>query len=148
MQNWPSHSFGYGFRKVSYVPPPPELLDELMQGLFALINALIAAGTASFGFVCLHPFSDGNGRLSRFLIHQQLMHHKTIVLKSVLPVSAAMKKHESEYLKALETFFASCRALWEVVRIDEGGEGDFSCTFRGSPDLPLLGRNGAVQVFA
>src|SRR5690606_12011395 len=64
---------------VTYVPPEPDLCRELMEQLMTLgndsptqIDPLIAAGIVSFGFVFLHPFMDGNGRLSRFLIHQTL----------------------------------------------------------------------------
>jgi hypothetical protein len=31
-----------------------------------------AAASAGFGFVYIHPFSDGNGRLHRWLIHHVL----------------------------------------------------------------------------
>jgi hypothetical protein len=64
---------------VTYVPPEASLCRELMEQLMALgndaptrIDPLVAAGVISFGFVFLHPFMDGNGRLSRFLIHQTL----------------------------------------------------------------------------
>jgi Fic family protein len=32
-----------------------------------VMDPLIAASVASFGFVFIHPFLDGNGRLSRFI---------------------------------------------------------------------------------
>lgn len=77
-QNWLS-SGGRGALGVSYVPPSPECLEELMQAFLKMANSLpkqispvIAASVTSFGFVFLHPFMDGNGRLSRFLFHQQL----------------------------------------------------------------------------
>lgn len=36
------------------------------------VDPLVAAACVSFGFVLIHPFMDGNGRLSRFLFHHQL----------------------------------------------------------------------------
>ena len=77
-QNWLS-SGGRGALGVSYVPPSPDCLDGLMRAFLDMANSLpkqihpvIAASVTSFGFVFLHPFMDGNGRLSRFLFHQQL----------------------------------------------------------------------------
>jgi len=64
---------------VTYVPPAPELSRSLMEQLMALANQppeavdpLVLASIVSFGFVFVHPFMDGNGRLSRFLFHQVL----------------------------------------------------------------------------
>lgn len=58
------------------MPPAPELCQELMEELMAFANLperevdpLVAAAVTAFGFVFLHPFMDGNGRLSRYLIH-------------------------------------------------------------------------------
>ena len=64
-----------GAAGVTYVPPAPELAVELMNGLMHLANhrperldAVVHAAVVSFAFVFIHPFMDGNGRLSRFLI--------------------------------------------------------------------------------
>lgn len=135
-QNWLALSGRGGFGRVTYVPPPPENLDELMQGLLEIANAdehsinpLVAAAVCSFGFVYLHPFLDGNGRISRFLIHRQLNRGNVMPPNCILPVSAVMLKYEFEYLQALETFSTACRELWDVVHI---GPGDCDFTFHGS----------------
>ena len=64
---------------VTYMPPPPALGKELMAHLLRLancapkaLNPVIAATLSSFGFVFIHPFMDGNGRISRFLFHKAL----------------------------------------------------------------------------
>lgn len=136
IQNWLAISSRSGVSRVTYVPPPPEHLDELMRGLLEIansdgeaINPLIAAGVCSFGFVYLHPFLDGNGRISRFLIHQQLNQGRVLPAKCILPVSAVMLKHEYEYLQALEAFSARSRELWDVIYI---GPGEYKFTFKGS----------------
>lgn len=36
------------------------------------LPAVIATNIIAFGFVYLHPFSQGNGRIHRFLIHYVL----------------------------------------------------------------------------
>ncbi|GGY09690.1 cell division protein Fic [Litchfieldella qijiaojingensis] len=110
---------------VSYLPPPPELCRELMAELIEFANnapghvhPLVAAAVTSFGFVLLHPFMDGNGRISRFLVHQQLCQSGMLKKGLLLPVSVAMKRHESEYLAALVMFSRPARERWHVNWID------------------------------
>ncbi len=135
-QNWLANSGAFGVRRVAYIPPPADMLDDLMEGWLVLANAdgskinpLVAAAVTSFGFVYLHPFLDGNGRLSRFLVHHQLNKAKVLPEKHVVPVSAAMLKHEQSYLQALEAFSTAVRDLWDVVQIDQG---NFDFQFKGS----------------
>jgi hypothetical protein len=114
-----------GAAGVSYVPPPPQLCRELMDELMSFANhsakqvePLIAAAVVAFGFVFLHPFMDGNGRLSRFLIHQTLCHSGALKNGLLLPVSVAMKHEESGYLEALKEFSKPAREFWNVTWLD------------------------------
>lgn len=84
------------------------------------IDPLVAAGVISFGFVFLHPFMDGNGRLSRFLIHQTLCRAGALDKGLVLPVSVAMKREERFYLETLQAFSKHARECWDVRWIDYG----------------------------
>ncbi len=43
------------------------MVEQLHAGR---VDAVCAAAAAAFGFVFIHPFEDGNGRIHRFLIHQ------------------------------------------------------------------------------
>jgi len=65
---------------------------------------------------------DGNGRLSRFLFHRTLAQsgqmETAVTGKVLLPVSVAMKRHEQEYLRALQSFSTPSRNLWDVRWID------------------------------
>jgi len=124
-----------GAAGVTYVPPAPDLCRELMDELMAFANEapqhidpLVAAGVASFGFVFLHPFMDGNGRLSRFLIHQALCRSGALESGWLLPVSVAMKREEQRYLDALQDFSRPARAFWDVRWIDAE---ELSLTFTG-----------------
>ena len=36
------------------------------------LHAVVHAAVIAYGFVFLHPFEDGNGRIHRFLIHNIL----------------------------------------------------------------------------
>lgn len=138
-QNWLRGGASRGAASVTYVPPAPELLQSLMPALMALANSLpkqidpiIAASVASFGFVFLHPFMDGNGRLSRFLFHHALCQSGRLERGVLLPVSIAMKRHESDYLAALQSFSKPARRLWDVGWID--GE-HFNFSFKGKPSV-------------
>ena len=134
-QNWLSGP-GRGAPSVTYVPPTPALAAELMQDLIALANdaprkidPVIAASIISFGFVFIHPFMDGNGRLSRFLFHYALCQSGMLDKGLLLPVSVAMKRHEADYLAALRAYSRPARARWSVRWIDDD---TFDFTFQGS----------------
>jgi len=79
------------------------------------LDPIVHAAAISFGFVLIHPFMDGNGRLSRFLIHHCLGQAGVLPRSLVLPVSVAMKRHESDYLAALVTFSKPARDLCDVT---------------------------------
>lgn len=128
-QNW-LRGASRGSLGITYVPPPPDLTRELMKELMSWVNEqasaaaspvdpLVSAALASFGFVLLHPFMDGNGRLSRFLVHQVLCQSGRMPDGFLLPVSVAMKRHEDEYLKALTSFSRPARRLCGVTWLQE-----------------------------
>lgn len=110
-----------GTAGVTYVPPEPDLAVALMAGLMRLANRrppgldpLVHAAIVSFAFVFIHPFMDGNGRLSRFLIHHCLGQSGRLPPQFLLPISVAMKKHEAAYLQALTAFSKPARQLCDV----------------------------------
>lgn len=114
-----------GAAGVSYVPPPPDLCRDLMEGLMRFANTapqqvdpLVAASIISFGFVFIHPFMDGNGRLSRFLIHHALCQSGALNYGLLLPVSVAMKREERMYLETLQAFSRPVREFWQINWID------------------------------
>ena len=124
-------------RLVTYVPPAPELSTALMGEFMAMANSapmrkvdpVVAAALSSFGLVFIHPFMDGNGRISRFLFHKALCDSGRLPHGALLPVSVAMKKHERDYLEALKSFSAPARQLWTVA---DFGDGHYGETFNGS----------------
>lgn len=137
-QNW-LQGPGRGAPSVSYVPPPPAQASELMDELMAFANAqdgsvpaLVAAAVVKFGFVYLHPFMDGNGRVSRFLFHQTLCRAGALPDGLILPVSIAMKRDEAGYMAALKSYSRPMRELWGVQFIDEG---IFDFSYRGDADF-------------
>jgi Fic family protein len=125
-----------GAAGVAYVPPAPELAAELMERLMQLANEpppeldpLVHAAILSFGFVFIHPFMDGNGRLSRFLIHHSLGQSGKLPKAFVLPVSVAMKRNEEAYLDALTDFSKPARELCAVTWL-----GNDNYTYDWKPD--------------
>lgn len=128
-----------GAAGVTYVPPPPELAVALMEGLMHLANqwpadgdALVHAAVVSFAFVFIHPFMDGNGRLSRFLIHHCLGQSGGLPPQFLLPISVAMEKHEAEYLQALTAFSKPARLLCQVT-----WAGDDHYTYDWAPEADM-----------
>lgn len=128
-----------GAAGVAYVPPAPALSMQLMDHLMRLANEppvgldpLVHAAVLSFGFVLIHPFMDGNGRLSRFLIHHSLGQSGKLPKAFVLPVSVAMKRHEDAYLDALSSFSRPARELCAVTWL--GGD-DYTYDWRPDADL-------------
>lgn len=138
IQNWLRNALP-GALGVSYLPPPPDVMDSLMDEVMDLANntssgmdPLVLGSLVSFGFVFAHPFMDGNGRLSRFLFHKVVCAQGALRHGLVLPVSVAMKRHEAQYLKVLQTFSKPARALWQVTAIDDVR---IDAVFMGDPDI-------------
>jgi hypothetical protein len=110
-QNYVGESTAYGRRPIIHlIGLPPQFIQETMEGLakFADIssgmNAIIRAVCISFGFVFIHPFDDGNGRIHRFLLNDVLASDGILKEGVILPVSAVMLKHHADYDRALERF--------------------------------------------
>jgi Fic family protein len=87
-------------------------LDQLISGLLQTnklliedtFDAVLAAAAVSFGFVFIHPFVDGNGRLHRYLIHHVLAKKRFTQQGIVFPVSTAMLNRINDYRICLESF--------------------------------------------
>lgn len=108
--------------RVHYVCPPPLLVRTLMAGLrtflirSAQVPSPVRAAVASFGFVYVHPFEDGNGRIHRLLLHETLAHDDYTDKGIVLPLSAGMLRDPLAYDRTLEGFSSTVigRVNYEV----------------------------------
>ena len=78
------------------------------------------SAVVAFGFVLLHPFEDGNGRIHRFLVHNILARRGFIPEGIMFPVSAAMLKSLADYDASLEAFSRPLMSLVEYT-LDENG---------------------------
>ncbi len=91
-----------------------EDLSSLMNGLLNTNNLLqdsnydpvLTAATIAFGFVFIHPLSDGNGRIHRYLIHHILTWMGYTKRDMIFPVSTAILERISDYQEVLEAYSA------------------------------------------
>jgi hypothetical protein len=120
-QVYVGETLGPGLERVHFAAPKPDDLDELMSGFVMMAwlaiegplaerwethptPTLVAAAIVSFTFDFLHPFSDGNGRIHRFLLHHVLARRGFGPDGIILPVSAVILNRHREYDQALESF--------------------------------------------
>jgi hypothetical protein len=107
--------------------PIPDHISAKWQDIRSLLDGLIytnqliqhsaydpvlAASSIAFGFVFIHPFVDGNGRLHRYLIHHILAKMNFAQQGMVFPVSASILDHIADYQQVLESY---SRPLLEFV---------------------------------
>jgi len=89
-----------------YVPPPPQLLNDLLSAFEKYIHAddtlpkLVRVGLLHVQFETIHPYLDGNGRIGRLLI-TLLFEHWRLLSKPLLYLSLFFKRHRDEYYRRL-----------------------------------------------
>ena len=89
-----------------------EDLPSLLRGLVSAnmlmqdttYDAVLASASIAFGFVFIHPFEDGNGRLHRYLIHHILAKKEFTKQGVIFPVSASILDHIDDYRITLESY--------------------------------------------
>ncbi len=91
----------------SFVPPPPERVEDLMVDLIGFVNAegvdpVTQAAVAHAQFEIIHPYGDGNGRIGRILIGWILAHRTAITVPP--PVSVFIVRDPGGYLAGLTRF--------------------------------------------
>jgi len=110
-----------GFEEyIHFIGPRASDVPDLMSGWLDTHRSLLKgyalppmmhAAVISFGFVYIHPFNDGNGRIHRYLIHDVLKSRTTTEEDFIIPVSAAILQHEKQYDRVLETLSKSVMAM-------------------------------------
>ncbi len=127
-QNYVGRSVGVSDQEVHFISPRPQDLPELMSAFLdasrRILNSsthpVIAAAVIAYSFVFLHPFSDGNGRLHRFLIHYVLSFRRFAPDGVVFPISATMLHRPQDYDASLESFSKPLLPLVEYA-LDANG---------------------------
>ncbi len=127
-QNYVGETVAWQKERIHFVCPKPEDLADLMDGLTAAhermnigaVSVVIHAAAIAYGFVFLHPFEDGNGRIHRFLIHNILARRGFTPEGVMFPISAYMQKNLADYNASLETFSQQLMPLVEYA-LDKDG---------------------------
>jgi hypothetical protein len=68
------------------------------------MDAVVSAAVEAFGFVYVHPFEDGNGRIHRWLIHHVLAAAGFAPPGLAFPVSAVILRQIDAYKRVLESY--------------------------------------------
>src|ERR1019366_2565872 len=103
-QNWIGGS-DFNPCNAAFVPPPPEIVAELVDDLVAFSNddslpAVAQAAIAHSQFETIHPFVDGNGRTGRALIHL-ILRRRGIAPRVLPPVSLILVTWAQDYIGGL-----------------------------------------------
>ena len=128
VQNYVGESIAWQQEKIHFVCPKPEDIEPLMTGLIAAHSRMeqndfppvLHAAVIAYGFVFLHPFEDGNGRIHRFLFHNILARRGFTAKGMMFPISASILKTPDKYDASLEAFSRFLMPLVEYT-LDEHG---------------------------
>lgn len=91
-----------------FVPPPPHRVPDLIDDLLthtsgAAQSPLVQAALVHAQFETIHPFSDGNGRVGRALIHTVLA-RRGLTNSAVLPISLVLATRREQYVGGLSDY--------------------------------------------
>lgn len=91
----------------TYIPPPPQLVDEYMSNLETYINdpkdeldELVRTAIIHAQFETIHPFIDGNGRIGRILI-PLYMYNKGVIESPNFFLSETLERDKHKYYRFL-----------------------------------------------
>ena len=95
-----------GKQKVFYEAPPSTQLDKEMQDYLEWFNhthaSLMKATIAHLWFVIIHPFDDGNGRLTRVITDMVLSELEESPTTRLYSMSKSINSSKKGYYQALE----------------------------------------------
>lgn len=91
-----------------FVPPPAERVPSLMDDLVVYLNGsahgpLVQAALVHAQFETIHPFTDGNGRVGRALVHTVLT-RAGLTPRAILPVSLVLATLSDRYIEGLTAY--------------------------------------------
>lgn len=116
-QNW----IGGGVtpRLARFIPPPPENVPDLLKDLLDFSNredlsAVTQAAIAHVQFETIHPFTDGNGRVGRCLIHV-ILRRRGLSRRVVPPISVVLAANADRYVEGLTSYRSGDLAEWCAV---------------------------------
>jgi hypothetical protein len=98
-----------------HISARPQDLASLVQGVVdydqragrGAMDPVVAAAVEAFGFVYIHSFEDGNGRVHRWVLHHVIAAGGFAPSGVIFPVSAAILRAIGEYRRVLESYSRS-----------------------------------------
>ncbi|MBQ2937370.1 MAG: Fic family protein [Clostridia bacterium] len=91
---------------IIFVCPPAKMVDILMDQLFNWLNEakdrvhpLILSSVFHYEFLFIHPFADGNGRMSR--LWQTAILSKWEEIFEYIPIESLIKRYQEDYYNAI-----------------------------------------------
>jgi Fic family protein len=114
-QNWIGGN-DYNPVGATYVPPPPEHLEKLLDDLCAFIARddlapVAQAAMVHAQFENIHPFADGNGRVGRALIYTVLSRRGEID-SYIPPISLVLAAEPKSYVGGLGAYSQGDVSRW------------------------------------
>jgi Fic family protein len=95
-----------GKEKTYYIAPPREKLEDEMDRFLQWFNtteaSLIKAAITHLWFVIIHPFDDGNGRITRAITDLVLSKIENSKISKLYSMSSAINTDRKGYYRALE----------------------------------------------
>lgn len=98
----------YSPHGATFVPPHVDRVQACLDDLIAFaargdVPPVVKAAIFHAQFETIHPFTDGNGRTGRTLLHRMLAADE-VLLHTMLPVSAGLLHDVKRYMDALNTY--------------------------------------------
>lgn len=95
--------------RVRFTPLPPvatpQAMDDLVSGYAEAVaqdrESLVIVPLAILDFLCIHPFSDGNGRMAR-LLSLLLLYHFDLEVGRYISLERVIEESKETYYEALE----------------------------------------------
>jgi hypothetical protein len=106
------HDRATGMPMPNHISARADDLSSLLSGCIDTYELLakgdfdpvLLAAIIGFGFVFIHPFEDGNGRIHRYVFHHVLSETGFVPKGLIFPVSAVILNRIEEYRNVLEHF--------------------------------------------
>ena len=109
VQNYISATYTDGNTEVLFTPPSPFETPKALESICneysivvgnAEVEPLIAIPIFIHDFLCIHPFNDGNGRMSR-LLTSLLLYRSGFYVGRYISIEAMIAENKSDYYAAL-----------------------------------------------
>ena len=124
-QNYISAVTEYGEEYVLFKPLPPYETPKAIESICEEYNKMVESCDVDVlilipifihDFLCIHPFNDGNGRMSR-LLTTLLLYRSGYVVGKYISLENKIAKNKGQYYKVLE----DCQYGWEENKEDVTG---------------------------